>query len=69
MIFGGLFITFTWYAITFLIYFDISIDFEIREQENKYVFFKKEKGIKGKKCLIRVHWESNPDQQNQSPTC
>ena len=53
---------FMWYTITFLIYFDISFDFEMKRKKNrkKLLISKREK----KKKL-----ELNPDQRIQSPTC
>ena len=68
---GGLFINFLWYAITFLIYFDISFDFEIEKNKNKKTLLLQEekKKEKKKKSLIGVHRESNPRQLIQSPTC
>ena len=38
---------FIWYAITFLIYFDISFDFEMKRKTKKKLLFQEEK--KGKK--------------------
>ena len=57
--------TFIWYAITFLIYFDISFDFEMKRKKQKKTLLLQEE----KKSLICVHRESKPGQLIQRPTC
>ena len=50
-LFGGLFINFLWYAITFLIYSDISFDFEIKKKKTigTLLLQEEKKGKKEKK--------------------
>ena len=62
------FITFICHAITFLIYFDIPFNFEIKKKKKKVYLLQEGKKVKRKKSSIRVHQESNSDQQIQSPT-
>ena len=67
---------FATYDITFLIYFDISFDFETDEdkKEKKVYLFQEEKKKRRRerereKRSICVHRESNPNEQIQSPMC
>ena len=57
---------FIWYVKTFLIYFGISFDFEMKRKKN---FITSRSKKKGEKSSISVHQESNPGQLIQSPTC
>ena len=51
-LFGGLFIMFIWYAITFLIYFDISFDFEMKRKKKKAYLLQEEKKRKNLQYAI-----------------
>ena len=64
-LFGGLFIMFIWYAITFLIYFDISFDFEMKRKKKKAYLLQEKK--KEKTFNTQFHRESNPGQQILCP--
>ena len=49
--------TFIWYAITFLIYFDTSFDFEMKRKKKKKLYYFKKKKKKFDLCPqgIQIH--------------
>ena len=55
-----LFVTFIWYAITFLIYFDISFDFEMKRKNTKKLYYFKKKKRKKKFYLRPPEIETGP---------